>query len=125
MTINANIKADACPCPYPIHFLRACPGVFRDRHLQFVLSIGGYFSSRVDKWRKRTNTIQLFEEANGPLVIRGRVSFEQWFALEDIARSEVPELCFVYELRLRRKHQQVKLIGLLFKCFSDSREEMS
>jgi hypothetical protein len=61
MAINANIKADTCSCAYSIHFLRGCRGVFRDRHLQFVLSVGGYFNNPVDKCRKRTNTGQALQ----------------------------------------------------------------
>jgi len=69
MTINANIKSDACSCPYPVRFLRGFGGVFRGRHLQFVLSISRYFISPVGNWRKLTNTSLLFDEANGSIVI--------------------------------------------------------
>jgi hypothetical protein len=56
MTINMNIKYEAYSCPYPLHFLRVLPGVFRSRDLQFVLIIGGYFIFAVGNRRKRTKT---------------------------------------------------------------------
>jgi hypothetical protein len=128
MTINANIKSDACSCPHPVHFLK-----FRGRHLQFILSISGDFISPLGNWRKLTNANLLFEEANGSLVICGRDSFvsgSRWKILQCpkhrlLQWSEVHALCIVYELCLWRKYQHVKLFGLYFKLFSDSREEMS
>jgi len=109
----------------PVHFL-----AFRGRHLQFVLSISGYFIYPPGNWWK------LKYES----IIRGGKwvacnlwpwYFRQWFALEDIARSEaqiaivVRSTCIVYELGVWRKYQHVILFGLYFKLFSDSREDMS
>jgi len=52
MTINANIKSDACSCPYPVHFLRGFRGVFLGRHLQFILSISVHFIFPAGNWRQ-------------------------------------------------------------------------
>jgi hypothetical protein len=61
MTINANIKSDACSPRYTAYILRGFPGaVFRCRHLQFILSLSSYFISPSGNRRKRTNTNMLF-----------------------------------------------------------------
>jgi hypothetical protein len=83
----------------------------------------GYFISPVGNWRK--TYVSIIRGSKWVACNLWPWFFRQCLALEDIARSAVRESCIIYELCLRRKYKHVKLIGLYFKLFSDSREEMS